>query len=88
MLEIKRSEGEGIIIGDEATLRVWFVEGTAKLGFDGPAAVHRAELWLANKVKETNGVITPIMRSVIEDMEYHCPWRLKQVNLQTGEIVK
>ncbi len=88
MLEVKRSEGEGIIVGTNAELRLWWIEGVSKVGFDGQMPVHRAELWLANKVKETQGQITPLMRSVIEDMEYYCPHRLKQVNLKTGEITK
>lgn len=90
MLNLNRSFGDGIIIGENAEIRIWWLEGSSKVGLDAPGAQHvyRAELWLARALEKSGGTITPLIQDVIDDMEYHCPRRLKQVDFKTGRLIK
>ena len=90
MLHLNRNSGDGIIIGEGAEIRIWWLEGGSKVGLDCPAAQHvyRAELWLAKSLENSGGKITPLIQSVIDDMEYHCPRRLKQVDFKNGRLIK
>lgn len=90
MLNLNRNFGDGIIIGEDASIRIWWLEGSSKVGLDAPGAQHvyRAELWLAKSLEKSGGKITPLIQSVIDDMEYHCPRRLKQVDFKNGKLIK
>ena len=88
VLNLRRNFGEGVIIGSDASVRVWITDGNAMLGFssDDKLPIDRCEIWLSKSLAGRRGRITPVIKSVIDDMRRFCPWLLERVDFYSGKV--